>query len=86
MTYAKLARSPCATGSRLSKFDGKVLHDVVGALQYCTHTCHDIAYSVNQLCQHLHHSTSAHWSAVKRVLHFLKNTGDHGLSYSKTNM
>jgi hypothetical protein len=32
MTYAKLARSPCATGSKLSKFDGKVLHDVVGAL------------------------------------------------------
>jgi hypothetical protein len=56
MTYAKLARSPCATGSRLSKFDGKVLHD--------------IAYSVNQLCQHLHHATSAHWSAVKQVLHF----------------
>jgi hypothetical protein len=58
----------------------------VGALQYCTLTRPDIAYSVNQLCQHLHHPTSVHWSAAKRVLRFLKDTADHGLRFSKTNM
>jgi hypothetical protein len=52
-------------------------------MQYCTLTQPDLAYSVNQLCQHLHNPTSTHWSAAKRVLRFLKNTIDHGLFYSK---
>jgi hypothetical protein len=92
MTEAKPAKSPCPSGSQLSKLDGDSLLDpfeyrsVVGALQYCTLTRPDIAFSVNQLCQHMHHPTASHWSAVKRVLRFLKNTLDHGLFYSKTNL
>jgi hypothetical protein len=92
MVVAKLARSPCASSSKLSKFDGEDLHDftkyrsVVGALQYCTLTHPEIAYYVNQLYQHLYHPTSTRWSAVKRVIRFLKSTVDHGLTYSKTNL
>jgi hypothetical protein len=58
----------------------------MGALQYCTLTRPDIASSVNQLCQHLHHPTSAHWTAAKRVLRFLKSTSDHGITFPKTNL
>jgi hypothetical protein len=92
MTEAKPAKSPCPSGSQLSRLDGDPLLDpseyrsVVGALQYCTLTRPDIAFSVNQLCQHMHHPTSSHWSAVKRVLRFLKNTMNHGLFYSKTTL
>jgi hypothetical protein len=92
MTGAKPAKSPCPSGSQLSRSDGEPLLDpseyrsVVGALQYCTLTRPDVAFSVNQLCQHMHHPTATHWSAAKRVLRFLKNSLDHGLFYSKTNL
>jgi hypothetical protein len=92
MSGAKPAKSPCPSGSKLSRLDGEALLDpyeyrsVVGALQYCTLTRPDIAFSVNQLCQHMHNPTAVHWSAVKRVLRFLKNTVDHGLFYSKTTL
>lgn len=92
MADAKPSRSPCAADSKLSRFDGEVLPDntkyrnVVGSLQYCTLTRPDIAYSVNQLCQHLYHPTSIHWTAVKCVLRFLKQSVDHGLTYTKTTL
>lgn len=54
---------------------------VVGALQYLTITRHDLAYPVNQVCQFMQNPTSTHWSAVKQILHYLKNTCDHGLVY-----
>jgi hypothetical protein len=60
MMEAKPSKSPCPTGSKLSKFDGTSLSDpteyrhVVGALQYCPLTCPELTFSVNQLCQHMH--------------------------------
>jgi hypothetical protein len=56
MEGAKPGSTPCSTTGKLSRFDGDPLSDpseyrhIVGALQYCTLTRPDIAYSVNQLC------------------------------------
>jgi hypothetical protein len=89
MVGAKASRSPCVSGSKLSSLDGTPLENVteyrqlVGGLQYCTLTRPEIAYFVNQLCQHLHSPTSTHWTALKRVLRYLKGSVDHGLFYSK---
>jgi hypothetical protein len=89
MLGAKSSKSPCSFGSKLSQLDGVALDDpseyrhVVGSLQYCTLTRLDIAFFVNQLCQHLHHPPSTHWAAAKRALRYLKNTSDHGLFYTK---
>ncbi|XP_040986320.1 uncharacterized mitochondrial protein AtMg00810-like [Juglans microcarpa x Juglans regia] len=80
-------RAPCVSGSKLSKFAREPLPDpseyrqTIGALQYVTLTHPDIAYLVNQLCQHMQNPTSAHWTAAKLVLRYLKNTLDHGLFY-----
>jgi len=46
---------------------------IVGALQYCTLTRPDISFS----------PTSAHWSAAKRVIRYLKSSVDHGLHYTR---
>jgi hypothetical protein len=92
MTKVKPAKSLCPFGSQLSRLNGESMLDpfeyrsVVEALQYCTLTRLDIAFSVNQLCQHMHHPTATHWSVVKIVLKYLKNTLDHGLFYSITNL
>ncbi|GLT66596.1 hypothetical protein SLA2020_389530 [Shorea laevis] len=78
MVDAKAYQAPCLAGSKMSKFEGEPLVDptqfrhVVGALQYATLTRPDLAYSVNQLCQHMHNPTSAHWIAAKRVLTILE--------------
>jgi hypothetical protein len=56
---------------------------IVGALQYCTLTRPDIAYSVNQLCEFLHSPTTVHMIVAKRVLRYLKGTVDFDLSYTR---
>ncbi|XP_041007933.1 uncharacterized mitochondrial protein AtMg00810-like [Juglans microcarpa x Juglans regia] len=88
-----LGVNPCATplptGAKLSELEGEPLQDateyrqVVDALQYCTLTRPDISFPMNQLCQFMHQSTTAHWSVAKRVLRYLKGFLHHGLVYDR---
>jgi hypothetical protein len=92
MHKSKLSKSPCTLGFKLSRLDGPTLSDptiyrqVVGALQYCTLTQPEIAYSVNQLCRYMHALTTTHWIAIKRVLRYLNGSITHGLYFTKSNL
>jgi hypothetical protein len=89
MDEAKPYGAPCVAGSKMSRFDGEPLVDptlfrhVFGALQFATLTRPDLAYAMNQLCQHMHRPTTVHWTVAKRVLHYLKGYIDHGLLFRK---
>jgi hypothetical protein len=82
MRACKPTPTPIATSTKLLSKDGTTFspddatkyRSLVGALQYVTLTRPDISFAVNKVCQFLHCPTTVHWSAVKRILHFLKHT------------
>ncbi|XP_022154966.1 uncharacterized protein LOC111022111 [Momordica charantia] len=85
---ANALSSPMISGSIVSAFHGDPFHDVflyrstVGALQYVTITRPELTYSVNKVSQFMHAPTLTHWQAVKRILHYLAGSFDHGLLLS----
>jgi hypothetical protein len=89
MSNVKPITSPMAATTSLSQFSGSTFSDVtlyrstVGALQYLSLTRPDIAFAVNKVFQFMHAPRDLHWSAVKRILRYLKSTIDHGLLIKK---
>ena len=53
---------------------------VVGALIYLTHTRPDITYAVQQICKYMHNPGRAHWSAVRRIVKYIKQTRHYKLT------
>jgi histone deacetylase 1/2 len=92
MKHCKSSPTPLAASENLSKEDGELLssedatkyRSIVGALQYITLTRPDLAFAVNKVCQFLHAPTTAHWTAVKRILRYVKGTSDFGIKITKS--
>ncbi|KAM0996393.1 hypothetical protein ACFX2C_006406 [Malus domestica] len=88
MLDSKACDTPCLPYTRLLKDDGDpynnpmLYRSVVGALQYLTFTRPDIAFSVHQVCQFMQTPMNAHFTAVKRILRYLKGTMHFGITYS----
>jgi hypothetical protein len=66
-------------GDLLSSDDATRYRSVVGDLQYLSLTHPDISFSVNRVCQYMSSPTTTHWVAVKRILHYLRDTINFGL-------
>jgi histone deacetylase 1/2 len=71
-------------GDLLGPNDCTKYRSIVGFLQYLTLTRPDIAYSVNKVCQYLHAPTTSHWTAAKRILRYVKDTINLGISFRKS--
>lgn len=92
MLQCKPVTSPMATTEKLSKAIGNPLtsdeatkyRSIVGALQYLTLTRLDISFAVNKVCQFLQSPTDDHWTAIKRILRYLKHTSKDGLHISRS--
>ena len=92
MTQCKPVSTPLSTSEKLSLYDGSPLGpedatrytSIVGALQYLTLTRPDIAFSVNKVCQFLHAPTTVHWTAVKRILRYVKQCTQLGIKIHKS--
>jgi hypothetical protein len=88
----KPVSTPLCTSEKLSLHEGDLLgpedathyRSIVGALQYLTLTRPDIAFPVNKVCQFLHAPTTVHWTAVKRILRYLKSCTNLGLKICKS--
>ena len=66
-------------GSLLSSDEATTYRSIVGGLQYLTITRPDISFAVNRVCQYLHTPRDTHWTAVKRILRYVRLTAAHGL-------
>ena len=92
MENCKVSTTPMSSSEKISKDSGDPLsqddstkyRSLVGALQYLTLTRPDISFVVNRVCQFLHAPTTAHLSAAKRILRYLKYTHSMGLSIRKS--
>jgi hypothetical protein len=67
------------TGVPLAAEDATQYRSIVGGLQYLTITRPDISFAVNRVCQYLHAPRDTHWSAVKRILRYVRLTASFGL-------
>nr|KYP59916.1 hypothetical protein KK1_015360 [Cajanus cajan] len=90
MSNVKSVKTPMAPSLKLTN-DGTTVYQhpslyrlVIGALQYLTITRPYIAYTINKLCQFMHHPLESHWKAAKILLRYLKGTLQHGLHYKKS--
>ena len=85
MAEARPISSPMSSSSQLSllagvEFSNPTLYrSTVGALQYLSITRPDVSFAVNKVCQFMHRPTDIHWSEVKRILRYLKDTINYGL-------
>jgi hypothetical protein len=65
-------------GTILGQEDATKYRSIVGALQYLAMTQPDISFAVNKVCQYLHAPTTDHWTAVKRILRYVKGSSKLG--------
>ena len=87
MLKCKTSPTPMSSTDKLSAADGTLLspedateyRSIVGGLQYLTITRPDLSFAVNRVCQYLHAPTDVHWSAVKRILRYVRLTVSFGL-------
>ena len=87
MLKSKISPTPMSSTHKLSAADGTLLspedateyRSIVGGLQYLTITRPDLSFAVNSVCQYLHAPTNVHWSAVKRILRYVRLTVSFGL-------
>ncbi|GJU99905.1 ribonuclease H-like domain-containing protein [Tanacetum coccineum] len=60
-------------------FDPTLYRSLAGSLQYLTFTRLDISYTVYKVCLYMHDPREPHFSALKRILHYVRGTLDYGL-------
>jgi hypothetical protein len=70
------------SGTPLAEDMTFVYRSTVGALQCLTRP--DITFAVNRVCQFLVTPTDVHWSAVKRILRYVKGTISLGLQFQNS--
>ena len=64
------------------KVDIHQYQSAIGSLIYLsTKTRPDISFAVHQVSRHCHNPSRTHWTAVKRIIRYLKGTLNYGILY-----
>ncbi|GKD65614.1 ribonuclease H-like domain-containing protein [Tanacetum coccineum] len=84
MVNCNPSRTPVDTESKLGDAgdlvsDPTLYRSLAGSLQYLTFTRPDISYAVQQVCLYMHDLREPHFSALKRIMRYVRVTLDYGL-------
>ena len=93
MLQCKPVATPVDTSQKLQKGEGDdasvsktQFQSAVGSLLYLSGwTRPDIAFAVSNVARFTSNPTMQHWTAVKRILRYVKGTVDYGIQYRKGN-
>ena len=91
MQDCKAVSTPVDTSTKLVKatsddecIDQQLYQSAIGSLLYLSvSTRPDITYAVSTLARFSSNPTKQHWTALKRILRYLKGTVNYGINYSK---
>ncbi|GJU60121.1 ribonuclease H-like domain-containing protein [Tanacetum coccineum] len=84
MVNCNPSRTPVDTESKLGDTSDTVsdltlYRSLAGSLQYLTFTRPNISYVVSQVCLYMHDPREPHFSALKRILRYVRGTLDYSL-------
>ncbi|GJU98788.1 ribonuclease H-like domain-containing protein [Tanacetum coccineum] len=84
MVHCNPSRTPVDTKSKLGPEgvpvqDPTLYRSLAGGLQYLTFTRPDLSYAVQQVCLYMHDPREPHFTALKRILRYVRGTVDFGL-------
>ncbi|GJY70572.1 ribonuclease H-like domain-containing protein [Tanacetum coccineum] len=65
-------------------FDPTLYWSLAGSLQYLTFTRPKISYAEQQVCLYMHDPRKRHFSALKRILRYVRGTLGYGLQFSSS--
>ncbi|GKG19479.1 ribonuclease H-like domain-containing protein [Tanacetum coccineum] len=82
--FCNSSRTPVDTKSKPgdggdSVSDPKLYRSLARSLQYLTFTRPNISYAMQQICLYMHDLREPHFSALKRILRYVRGTLDYGL-------
>ena len=66
------------------KMDATLYQSIIGGLRYLVHMRPDIAFTVGYVSRFMEDPREDHWSAVNRLLRYIKGTVDQGIVFPKT--
>ncbi|GJR83663.1 ribonuclease H-like domain-containing protein [Tanacetum coccineum] len=91
MLHCNPYRTPMDTKSKLGPhgdpiFDPTLYRSLDGGLQYLTFTHPNISYVVKYVCLYMHDPCEPYYIALKRILHYIRDTIDHGIELHVSSM
>jgi hypothetical protein len=77
-------RLKLSRNSTAAKVNTTLYRSIVGGLRYLTHTRPDIAYAVGYVSRFMEDPREDHWTAVKRLLRYVKGIADQGIVFPRS--
>ncbi|XP_050876659.1 uncharacterized mitochondrial protein AtMg00810-like [Lathyrus oleraceus] len=89
MEHSNFVENPMVFGFKISKaengveMDGSFFKQLIGSLMYLASTMPDIMYAISLLRRYMSRPTKVHYSAEKRILHYLQGTTKFDILYKE---